>query len=82
MQHRYIVWQGRFRGRFYKEMHIIGADDKPICNSWKPASVDQEDIWKGRPEGYALCRYCSRKREDFEQSEKLRTWQELARVKE
>lgn len=78
MQHRYIVWEGHYHGRHFKEMHIIGPNDKPICASWKYPSIKDETIYKGRPDGYALCRYCSRKRADFEQAEKLRTWQELA----
>lgn len=79
MDHRYIVWTGRHRGRYYKEMHICGPSDMPICTSRKPASLVYETIYSGRPEGYALCRYCSKKRVGFEQAEKLRTWQELAR---
>lgn len=79
MRHRYIVWTGHYRGRHYKEMHICGPANMPICTTWKPASLEDETIYKGRPEGYALCRYCTKKRTDFEQAEKLRTWQELAK---
>jgi hypothetical protein len=78
MKHRYIVWTGHYRGRRFVEMHIIDKDDKPICASWRAASVQNETIYSGRPEGYALCRYCARKRIEFEQAEKLRTWRELA----
>ena len=78
MQLRYIVWEGHWHGRRFKEMHIINPKDKPICATWKSESAEYEAIYTGRPEGYPLCRYCARKRADFEQAEKLRTWQELA----
>ena len=78
MQHSYIVWEGHYRGRRYREMHICGPNDLPICVAWKPESTEYETIYTGRPEGHALCRYCSQKRVAFEQAEKLRTWQELA----
>ncbi len=71
--HRYIVWEGHFRGRRYSEMHIISRDNKPICGIWKPESAEHETIWKGRPEKHALCQDCRRKRVKFEQVEKLRT---------
>lgn len=81
MKHRFIVWGGHYHGRRFKEMHIIGIDDKPICKIWQSQSTEYEEIYSGRPEGHALCRMCSRALLGFEQAEKLRTWQELAEVK-
>jgi len=78
MIHRYVVWEGHYLGRRFREMHIIDASDKPICAAWTYPSIEYQTIYKGKPDGCALCRYCSRKREAFEQAEKLRTWQELA----
>jgi hypothetical protein len=78
LQHRYIVWQGHFRGRYYSEMHIVDHEEKTICHAWRPASVEHETVYRGRPDGYPLCRNCTRHREEFEQREKLRTWKALA----
>jgi hypothetical protein len=76
MQHRYILWEGHYRGRRWREMHIIGSDDRPICKTWKSASTEHETVWLGRPEGYSLCLGCIRERKAFEESERLRTWTE------
>lgn len=78
MQHRYIVWEGHYRGRRYTEMHIINREDKPICGAPRHKSTEHGTIWEGRPDGYRLCGSCRQKRPAFEQAEKLRTWQELA----
>jgi hypothetical protein len=79
MQHRYIVWEGRYRGRRFTEMHIIDQENQPICKTRKPNAATDEAIWKGRPEGLSLCRRCMRERQAFEQHEELRTWRELAK---
>lgn len=78
MNHRYIVWTGHYRGRHYREMHIIGPNDAPICAAERSYRTEYETVYEGRPQGYALCRYCARALPAFEQAEKLRTWQELA----
>ena len=80
MQHRYVVWEGHYRGRYFREMHIIDHADKPICSAWTYPSIEHVTIYKGRPEVCRLCRSCTKHREAFEQAEQLRTWQELAKA--
>lgn len=75
MKHRYIIWTGHRKNRhFFIEVHIIDGHDDPICQATKGADAESENIYRARPDGLPLCKYCRTALPAFEDTEKLRTW--------